>query len=99
MDVAGCARSRTVIAVADSELCFLTASDIHLIKGLFPELKARLMRFGKHGAQRVTKKAKTKLFGAESENVLKSYVDSMAEMREVAKEGANQENSSGACQH
>ena len=61
---------------------------------MYPELRARLNRFGKHGAQRMTKKATHKLFGSNGKNVLRAYVQSMDQMREVAKELDNETTSS-----
>jgi CRP-like cAMP-binding protein len=37
-------RSRTVVSVVDSELCFLTSHDMEEMKKRYPELEARLNR-------------------------------------------------------
>jgi hypothetical protein len=42
-------RMRTVRAVTDSELCYLTRDDIHSLYDNYPELKARMARFGATG--------------------------------------------------
>eukprot|EP01048_Picozoa_sp_COSAG05_P011647 COSAG05_NODE_1112_length_5856_cov_11.397082_2_plen_976_part_00 len=42
-------RLRTVRAVTDSELCFLTKADVHSLYKDYSELKARMKRFGKAG--------------------------------------------------
>ena len=48
-------RTRTVRAVTDSELCYLTSDDLEHMKSDYPELRARMNRFEKAGARPVKK--------------------------------------------
>lgn len=42
-------RMRTVQAVRDTELCYLTRSDVHGLYAAYPELRARMNRFASAG--------------------------------------------------
>ena len=57
-------RTRTVTAVIDSELCYLTYEDLQELQEEYPELKARLARFSNVGQMRLTTKNTRKLFGS-----------------------------------
>lgn len=49
-------RTRTVAAVVDSDLCFLTKDEIWMLASQYPELRARLNRFATVGKKLLTKK-------------------------------------------
>lgn len=49
-------RTRTVVAVTDSDLCFLTREEIQDLTGQYPELEARLNRFTTIGKKRLLNK-------------------------------------------
>merc|ERR1712091_678965 len=49
-------RTRTVVAVSDCELCFITRDDIQMIGSMYPELEARLRRFKTIGKRRLNTK-------------------------------------------
>eukprot|EP01043_Picozoa_sp_COSAG02_P112242 COSAG02_NODE_48426_length_334_cov_0.429787_1_plen_110_part_11 len=49
-------RTRTVVAVTDSELIFITRNEVFELAESFPELEARLRRFMTVGKQRLNRK-------------------------------------------
>jgi CRP-like cAMP-binding protein len=75
-------RTRTVTAVTDSELCYITKKAIKKLKETYPELKARLMRFERAGS-RVNAKRLTKL--NISKEVMQSYTGTFTEVKEASK--------------
>jgi hypothetical protein len=79
-------RTRTVRAVTDSELCFLTHDDILTLNAKYPELKARLARFEKVGQMRLTAKNQVKLFGKASGALMRSYSQDFRDVREVVQQ-------------
>ena len=54
-------RARTITAMTDSKLCYLTSKDLAELRGKYPELELRLKRFSKIGANRKTKAKGLKL--------------------------------------
>lgn len=88
-------RTRTIKAVTDSELCFLTRDDIVHLSREYNELAARLKRFENVGQMRVTKKKKMELFGRAGGKLLKSYSEDFKAVQEVVTDYNRQKSSKG----
>ena len=70
-------RTRTVVAVSDCELCFITRDDIQMIGSMYPELEARLRRFKTIGKRRLNTKGLKQV----DREALKEYASTFKEMR------------------
>ena len=73
-------RTRTVRAVTESELCFLTSEGLRELQPVYPELKARMTRFTNAG-QMPNSKVMKKLFGNNGEKVMAFHASAYNEMR------------------
>jgi len=83
-------RRRTLCAVTDSELCFLTREDIVTLRAEYPELDARLKRFVNVGSIRLTKKnAIGKLFPEMSSSAIQARSQAEGEQRKMMSQYAS----------
>lgn len=75
-------RTRTVVAVTDSELIFITRDEVFQLGESFPELEARLRRFMKVGRQRLQRKG----IDQNELSAIREYATTFARMRKEVKQ-------------